>query len=222
MSDEAPDVQMDQSRQELSDDYDLVAEEYAAHLFGELAHKPFDRRMLDWLVEKVDGRGAICDLGCGPGQVAHYLNERGAQACGIDLSPAMIGRARELNPGITFQVGDMLDLSGVADESFGGVAAFYSIVHLPRASLVDALSEMQRVLRAGGALLVAFHVGSETVHREELFGKRVSLDFLFFETAEVKQSLTAAGFALEEVIERDPYPEVEYPSRRAYLFARKI
>jgi hypothetical protein len=47
------------------------------------------------------------------------------------------------------------------------------------------------------------------------------LDFIFFETEEVRDHLEMAGFELQEVIERDPYPEVEYPSRRAYIFARK-
>ncbi len=51
----------------------------------------------------------------------------------------------------------------------------------------------------------------------------MSLDFLFFETEEVKNYLKTTGFELEEVIERDPYPEaVEYQSRRAYIFAKKV
>jgi hypothetical protein len=29
------------------------------------------------------------------------------------------------------------------------------------------------------------------------------------------------GFERIEIIERNPYPEVEYQSRRAYVFARK-
>ena len=37
----------------------------------------------------------------------------------------------------------------------------------------------------------------------------------------MKGSIREAGFELEEVIERDPYPDVEYQSRRAYIFARK-
>jgi hypothetical protein len=49
----------------------------------------------------------------------------------------------------------------------------------------------------------------------------VSLDFYFFETEEMKGYLTQAGFELEEVIERDPYPDVEVQTRRAYVFARK-
>ena len=51
-------------------------------------------------------------------------------------------------------------------------------------------------------------------------GKAVSLDFFFFESREIKEALRVAGFELEEAIERDPYPEVEYPSRRGYVFAR--
>jgi hypothetical protein len=35
------------------------------------------------------------------------------------------------------------------------------------------------------------------------------------------EHLKAAGFEIEEVIEREPYPEVEHQSRRAYIFARK-
>jgi SAM-dependent methyltransferase len=212
---------MEPTQDELQRSYDRVAEEYAREFRDELEKKPFDRKMLDWLAEKVGGRGVICDVGCGPGQVARYLRGLGASACGVDLSPEMVRRARDLNPEIDFRQGDMLALTDVADESWGGVAAFYSIIHVPRASVVAALGELRRVLRRGGVLLVAFHIGRETVHRDEWWGAEVSLDFHFFETAEMKEHLGAAGLALEEVIERDPYPEVEYPSRRAYIFARR-
>lgn len=205
----------------LRSSYDRVAEDYAEHFQDELSRKPFDRKMLDLLAEKVDGSGIICDMGCGPGQAARYLHERGAQACGVDLSAAMVERARELNPGIQFRQGDMLALADVADDSYGGVAAFYSIIHVPRASLIQALRELRRVLRPGGDLLLTFHIGREVVHRDEWFGKEVSVDFIFHETEEMKAQLDAAGFELEEVIERDPYPDVEYQSRRAYVFARK-
>lgn len=212
---------MEHTQAELRRSYDRVAGEYARQFRDELEKKPFDRKMLDWLAERVGGAGPICDVGCGPGQVARHLRGRGADVCGVDLSPEMVRRARELNPGIDFSVGDMLALTDVADGAWGGVAAFYSIIHVPRASVVAALGELRRALRGGGLLLLTFHIGRETVHRDEWWGEEVSLDFIFYETAEMKDYLVAAGFALEEVIERDPYPEVEYPSRRAYIFARK-
>jgi SAM-dependent methyltransferase len=207
---------------ELQRSYDRVAEDYAAQFRDEMDAKPFDRKMLDWLVEKVGGLGVVCDMGCGPGQVARYLHGRGAEVCGIDLSPAMVEQARRLNPAIPFRQGDMLALDDVADDSFGGIAAFYSVVHVPRGKVVRALEELRRVLRPGGVLLLAFHIGREVKHLDEWWGKEVSVDFHFFGTEEMKGHLAAAGFALEEVIERDPYPEaVEYQSRRAYVFARR-
>ena len=213
---------MDKARRTLLDSYNLVAGDYAEHFRDELGKKPFDRRMLDWLVDRVGGLGVICDMGCGPGQVARYLHERGARACGVDLSPEMIAQARRLHPAeIAFSEGDMLALSNVADESYGGVAAFYSIVHLPPSSLTRGLGELRRVLRAGGMLLLGYHVGEEVKHIDEWWGKEVSVDFYFHRTADVKKGLQEAGFEIEEVIEREPYPEVEYQSRRAYLFARK-
>ena len=67
---------------DLQRSYDAVAEEYARRLYQELEHKPFDRKMLDWLIEKTVSGGLICDMGCGPGQIAAYLSQRGARARG--------------------------------------------------------------------------------------------------------------------------------------------
>lgn len=207
--------------EDLQSSYDRVAEDYAGEFRDELKQKPFDRKMLDWLAEKVGELGIICDMGCGPGQVARYLYDSGAQVCGVDLSAAMVERALELSPDISFRQGDMLALTEVHDNSYGGIAAFYSIIHVPRTAVVQALQELKRVLLPGGVLLLTFHIGQEIIHRDEWWGKEVSLDFIFFEREEMKGYLSLAGFELNEVIERDPYPDVEYQSRRAYIFAQK-
>lgn len=207
--------------EELQSSYDRVAEDYAAQFRDEMDKKPFDRKMLDWFAEKVGDLGIICDMGCGPGQIARYLFDQGAKVCGIDLSPGMVERAQSLNPGISFRQGNMLALDNIADNFFGGVAAFYSIIHVPRPILNQALVELKRVLIPGGILLLTFHIGQEIKHLDQWWGKEVSIDFIFFETEEMKEQLKTVGFELQEVIEREPYPEVEYQSRRAYIFARK-
>jgi ubiquinone/menaquinone biosynthesis C-methylase UbiE len=212
---------MEQAQTELQNSYDRVAEEYAKRFYNELDSKPFDRKMLDWFIEKVNGVGTICDLGCGSGHIANYLHNRDLDVCGIDLSSGMVEQAQKLNPNIAFQQGDMLSLDDFTDNSFGGIAAFYSIIHIPRLLVVDALREMNRVLRSKGVLLLTFHIGQQTHHLEEWFDKRVFLDFHFFETAQMKVDLQMAGFELEEAVERDPYPEIEVQTHRAYLFARK-
>src|SRR6478672_292842 len=92
--------------------YDAVARQYADQIYGELASKPFDRDLLDRFAERVRGRGPVCDLGCGPGQVARYLHDRGVPAVGVDLSPAMLEQARRLNPGLEFRQDDLRALGG--------------------------------------------------------------------------------------------------------------
>jgi hypothetical protein len=74
---------------------------------------------------------------------------------------------------------------------------------------------------SGGLLLLAFHVGDEVVHFDELWGQAVSVDFHFFRSDEVADSLRSAGFAVEKIVERDPYVEVEAQTRRGYILASK-
>jgi SAM-dependent methyltransferase len=203
----------------LQKSYDAVAREYADEIYAELAGKPFDRDLLDRFAERVRGRGRVCDLGCGPAQITRYLQDRDVEAFGLDLSAGMLAQARRLNPDFRLVQSSMLAL-GLGSEVLGGIAAFYSIIHIPRQQVVTALAEMRRALKGGGLLLVAFHLGTGDSHHEELFGRPVSLDVTHLTTAEMIGYLKAAGLEIEEALERDPYaPEVEYQSRRGYITA---
>jgi SAM-dependent methyltransferase len=198
--------------------YDSVADEYARRIYDELWHKPFDRDLLDRFAERLKGRGIVCDLGCGPGHVSRYLHDRGTDVVGVDLSTEMVARATALNPDIPFRSGNML-LLDVPDASWAGIVAFYSIVNLPIVDLEQAAREMYRVLSPGGVLLLSFHIGDETLHLEEWWDRPVDIDFHFFQPAAVATSLAISRFEIEEVHEREPYPDVEHQSRRAYIDA---
>jgi SAM-dependent methyltransferase len=132
--------------------YDQVAAAYAEKFKDEMDDKPFDRDCLDRLAREVRDLGPICDMGCGPGQITRYLHRKGVYPLGVDLSPRMIAEAQRLNPEIHFRQADMLALPD-ADNSWGGIAAFYCIIHIPRDKIVDALREMKRVLKPGGLLI---------------------------------------------------------------------
>ena len=210
---------MSERKSDLQSGYDRVAERYAHEYFEELAHKPFDCQLLDDFARQVSKEGSVCELGCGPGQVARYLKDRGVDMRGIDLSAEMVRVAKRLNPDIPFEQGDMLSLI-LEDDSLAALVLFYSIIHLKREDVSRALGEMNRVLCPGGRLFLSFHGGEGELHRDEWFGEKVSIDFRLFERNEMARYLEAAGFVDIEIVGRPPY-EFEYPTTRCYALAKK-
>ena len=205
--------------------YDAVARAYHAQLGDELDGKPLDRALLDAFIE-LAGAGTIADVGCGPGHVTRFLAARHAEVIGVDLSPGMIGVAREQAPALAFAVGSMLQLP-VADGAWSGAVALYSIIHLTVGQRAVACREFARAVRPGGWLLAAFHIDSpdfaagEVSHLTSWFGEPVELDGFFLEPAEVAGDVEAAGFTVMSTLVRSPWPEIEYPSRRCYVLARR-
>lgn len=202
----------------LRDGYDRLASTYADELWHELDGKPLDR----WLLERVarDARGPVLEVGCGPGHVTAFLAGHGADAAGLDLSPAMIAVARARVPAARFEVGDLRALPH-ADGALGAVVAMYALVHLPPPELPAAVAELARVLAPGGLLLAAVHAGSQVLHPGALWGIAIDIDWHFVEPAALFAAVAAAGLAPVEALVREPYAGVEHASRRAYVLARK-
>ena len=210
---------MNKSKSELEASYDRVANQYADEFFRELERKPFDRELLDAFAESVRARGEVCEIGCGPGHISRYLQDRGATMRGIDLSQEMIKWARRLNPDISFEQGDMLALN-LPNASLTAIVSFYAIIHIERDKVTRALQEMNRVLQPGGLLLLSFHGGEGELHREEWYDKPISIDVTLFGSDEMSAYLESAGFEAVNIAERAPY-EFEYPTPRIYASAKK-
>jgi len=203
----------------LRNTYDRVAKHYVNEFFKELSRKPFDRELLDRFAEGVQGQGTVCEIGCGPGQIARYLKDRGADIFGIDLSEEMIAWARKLNADISFEQGNMLYLDA-SDDAWAGIVSFYAIIHLRRSDVPLAFAEFYRVLKPSGNLLVSFHGGEGEVGTEDWFGEPVSVRATLFGDKEIAQYLASAGFKVEDILKRPPY-EFEYQTERVYVFATK-
>jgi len=120
----------------------------------------------------------------------------------------------------------MLELPA-ADSAWSGILALYSIIHLTASERARACREFARAVSAGGWLLVAFHVDSpdfaagQVNHLTSWFGSAVVLDGHFLEPADVVRDVEAAGFTVTATMIRSPRPDLEYPSRRCYLLARR-
>src|SRR5215472_4976523 len=74
-------------------DYDSIAEAYAALNETSLANAYYERPAILALAGEVAGR-RILDAGCGSGPLSAALRDRGAIVTGIDISAGMLERAR--------------------------------------------------------------------------------------------------------------------------------
>ncbi len=156
--------------------YDRVARSYAALLPDTRAEGPLELAMVDELGRRVraSGRPTVLDAGCGAGRMSAYLARHGLEVVGVDVSPAMVDVAAATYPQHRFEVGDIAALP-YQDGAFGGVLAWYSIIHTDPRALPGVVAELCRVLRPGGHLLVGFQSGSGRRHVAEAYGHVVDL-----------------------------------------------
>ena len=198
--------------------YDAVADPYAQKFFDELSRKPFDCGLLDAFAATLPAPVAL-DVGCGPGHIGRYLSGRGLDVTGVDLSPRMIEHARRLNTGVAFEVADMRSLPA-GDATVGGIAAFYSLIHIPRIEVPAVLHEFRRALMPSGRLLVAVHGGSGAINAQEFMGKQVPFEATLFEADELAGLVTDAGFENVSAKIRARY-EFESHTPRLYVSATR-
>jgi SAM-dependent methyltransferase len=186
--------------------YDATVAEYVEMFGGLLEATPLDRALLSVFAELVRGgdNRLVADIGCGPGRVTEFLSQARLDAFGIDLSPGMIAYARRAYPNLRFEVGSMLDLD-LPDSSLGGLLAYYSVIHVPWERRPGVFAEFHRVLAPGGYLMLAFQIGDEKHHRDEVFGKAINCDWYRQQPDEVVGLLRAAGFDHWSTTVRETY-----------------
>jgi ubiquinone/menaquinone biosynthesis C-methylase UbiE len=208
-----------QSIKDIIDCYDKTAQAYADKFGDELSHKHLDRILLQSFAAENKSKGRLLDMGCGPGQTTQFLFECGVtDIIGTDISPNMIATAKQLFPSIAFETADMLALK-YPDQSVGSAIAFYSIVHFEYEQLKIAFAETKRVLKPGGQFLFSFHIGDNTVHLDNFLEQPVNIDFYFFDVTKILELLSETGFEIIDCIQREPYKDFEYASKRAYIWA---
>lgn len=128
---------------------------------------PAGERQLSFLGGLLGGAGCgpFLDAACGTGGYVLAVAQTGRRAVGIDLSAAMIARAQArleslqvTHPTLRaeFAVGDMRRLPGLPEGEFAAAVCIgNSLPHLLRVEDLDAcLSELARVLRPGGSLVI--------------------------------------------------------------------
>jgi SAM-dependent methyltransferase len=115
----------------------------------EVAMTPLYRHFLPLLPD----RGRILDAGCGSGRDAKAFSALGHQVTAFDASPALIALA-ERNLGQPVHCLRFQDITW--QDSFDGIWACASLLHVPAVELPDAMQRLCRALEPGGILYASF------------------------------------------------------------------
>jgi uncharacterized protein len=202
--------------------YDAVAAPYADHFADEWSG---DLPLEKWLLTRVvglAGKHPVVEVGCGPGHTTAYLAAAGADATGLDLSPAMVEQARKRYPHLDYRIGDLRTLMRPpADDGWGAVVAWYSLIHLAASELPAAVAALVRPLRPGGYLLIGMHAGDRVRHLDSWFDREVSLGVVLHDPAAVAGLAEAAGLVDVEWYRRGARAHRDETNERLYVLGRR-
>jgi ubiquinone/menaquinone biosynthesis C-methylase UbiE len=199
--------------------YDTVATSYAELVVGPAVERDLDRAMIAEFEARVAAHPCVrvLDAGCGTGRMTARLADAGLAVAGVDLSPGMLGIARAHFPGTVFTVGRLQALP-YGDASFGGVLAWYSVIHTPPSGLPAVFAELHRVLQPHGHLLLGFQAGRGTRRVPHAYGHEIELHAQLHEPHQVAEQLRATGLEVAAELTRAPQGE-RHP--QAFVLARR-
>jgi ubiquinone/menaquinone biosynthesis C-methylase UbiE len=138
------------------------------------AHTRYSERISDWdalfteVLAIVPGEKVV-DVGCGPGGIHSHLSRAGARVTGIDASPGMVAEALaqaardDLN--VQVQMGNAEQLPFL-DEQFDAALCCHMLYHVP--DIRAALSELRRVVRTGGRVLISTNAADHCARLNDL------------------------------------------------------
>lgn len=146
----------------------------------------------------------VLDAGCAAGEDTALLTDQGFAVIGIDLSEELLKIARKNYPTIEFQNQNILQLS-FADETFAGVWASASLVHLVSLEAVQAgIKELARVMQKGGVLYIAMQerVGQKSGWVKDDHSQEGRY-FQFVSLEQLQQLVVEAGLQVEHAVSRE-------------------
>ncbi|HEY7851299.1 MAG TPA: class I SAM-dependent methyltransferase [Ktedonobacterales bacterium] len=186
--------------------YDRVAERYLAWGAGirQDERLRYTRALLDRLPVGAD----VLELGCGAGLPTTRLLAERFSVTGVDISAHQLELARRAVPAATLLHADMASVS-FPPQRFDGVAAFFSLIHVPRAEHAALLGCIATWLRPGGLLVATMGVRDNPGDREDDW-LGAPMFFSHWDAATNRQLVEQVGLrilsAREEIADEDGAP----------------
>ena len=174
--------------------YDDISADYHA----QRSEEPAAIARIDDLAERLPDDGRVLDAGCGGGVPGARRLVETHEVVGVDFSTEQVHRARENVPRARFVQGDMSSLAFDAN-TFDGVCALFSLIHVPLDEHPRVVREFHRVLRPGGMALltVGGDEGWEGTNPNWL-DTGVEMYWSFPDTETSVRHLTEVGFEVRE------------------------
>ncbi|MBW8828399.1 MAG: class I SAM-dependent methyltransferase [Burkholderiales bacterium] len=158
----------------------------------------------EWLIRSLPAGSRVLDLGCGTGvPTARQMADAGFEVMGIDLSGGMVKLARQNVTGATFHQLDLADLrpGGPRDlGQFDAVAAFFSLLMLPRAEIPLALLTVRHLLAPGGLFVLSMVEADVDDFAIPFLGNTIRVSGYLRE--DLQKVVETAGF---EIVEESSY-----------------
>jgi ubiquinone/menaquinone biosynthesis C-methylase UbiE len=200
--------------------YNKVGQKYFDLFCDELENKEFDKKFFNNFAKYFDSNSLVCDVGCGPcGHVADYLQKKGINVIGIDISDKCIEIAQSHHPSIHFETGDISNLK-FSEDYLDGIIAYYSIIDTPKIYVSRIIKEFNRVLRKGGLLALVVKEGNSEGYQDELLGINTQIYFSLFTKIEIESYLLNNEFKILSLEERSPQKD-EIKINRIYSISKK-
>ncbi len=115
-------------------------------------------------------KGRVLDLGCGPGRDLVAFQEMGYEVTGLDATPAFVEMAKQITG---CQILEQCFLSlNLPKNSFDGIFANASLIHVPRAEILRVLEHLNQALNSRGVLLMSMVRGNHEGFSERSTGYR--------------------------------------------------
>jgi len=128
------------------------AEAYSKLEFANTYHLAF-RDLPEIFHAHVKGTAAL-DFGCGAGRSTRFLHGLGFATVGVDISPEMVAKARELDPQGDYRVIPGDDMSGLPPESFSLIQSAFTFDNIPGMDTkVRLLCDLRGLLTTEGILV---------------------------------------------------------------------
>lgn len=156
----------------------------------------------------------VLDVGCGFGHLRHYLPEN-VKYAGIDVSPNMIKKAREINPNTTFQRGDVYDLSGYG--LFDTVYALSLLNHLP--STYEPLEQLWNHART--SVIFNIYVGENGTEVRTIGYDGVQYDGIIYRHESTESLHRIFNKLNVPIIESYAFDNPELPDTKLFRLIRK-